>query len=322
MQTSPQNQQKITTTKLSGHIAILLCTYNGERFLKEQLDSIANQTHENWSLYVSDDGSTDNTLQIVENFKSKLAPGRVTLFQGPKQGFAKNFMSLAKCNYIEADFFAFSDQDDIWFEDKLERSVKYLSNSSSSQPALYCSRTRLVNMTGEVIGLSPLFSNAPSFRNALVQSLAGANTMLVNRDARNLLSQTPDDAKIPAHDWLAYLLVSGAGGYVVFDKTPSLDYRQHDNNLIGSNSGVTARISRLIKMFSGRFKNWNTQNIYILETMQNSLSTENRLYFENFRNARGNRLAQRVRFTIKSGVYRQTLAGKISLWAAVILNKL
>ena len=319
---SPQNEYQINLTKPSGHIAILLCTYNGEKFLKEQFDSIAKQTYDNWSLYVSDDGSTDNTLQIVENFKSQLPPGKVTLLQGPKQGFAKNFISLVKCNYIEADFFAFSDQDDIWFAEKLERSIKHLSNSILSRPALYCSRTRLVNMDGDVIGLSPLFSCPPSFRNALVQSLAGANTMLVNKNAKELLSQTPDDAEIPAHDWLSYLLVSGAGGYVFFDKTPSLDYRQHNDNLIGSNSGVKSRITRLIKMFSGRFKNWNTQNIYILERMQNTLSIENRLHFDNFCNARRSRLIRRVLFIIKSGVYRQTLPGKISLWIGVILNKL
>lgn len=321
MPLSPHAQQ-INTTDQTGHIAILLCTYNGERFLKEQLDSIANQTYRDWSLYVSDDGSTDNTLHVIESFKSKFAPGKVTLFQGPKQGFAKNFISLLKRDYIAADFFAFCDQDDIWFADKLERSIKHLSSSASSQPALYCSRTRLVNMNGGVIGFSPLYSKAPSFRNALVQSLAGANTMLVNKCAKELISKTPDDAHIPAHDWLAYLLVSGTGGDITFDKAPTLDYRQHDNNLIGSNSGITARASRLIKMFSGRFKNWNNQNIYILEKMQNSLSTENLLHFEDFCNARKSRLARRILFIMKSGVYRQTLAGKISLWVAVTLNKL
>lgn len=318
----PPNTQQINTTEQIGHIAILLCTYNGEKFLEEQLDSIANQTYTNWSLYVSDDGSTDGTIHKIECFKSKFPPGKVTLLQGPKQGFAKNFLSLIKRNYTAADFFAFCDQDDIWFADKLERSIKRLSNSASSQPALYCSRTRLVNMNGGVIGFSPLYSKPPSFRNALVQSLAGANTMLVNKSAKELISQTPDDAPIPAHDWLAYLLVSGAGGEIMFDKFPTLDYRQHDNNLIGSNSGITARVTRLIKMFSGRFKNWNNHNIYILEKMQTYLSTENLLHFENFCSARRSHLLHRMHFIMKSGVYRQTLAGEISLWVAVVLNKL
>lgn len=318
----PPHAKQISTITRNGHIAILLCTYNGEKFLEEQLESITNQTYKDWSLYISDDGSTDNTLHIIERFKSKLPPEKATLFQGPKQGFAKNFLSLIKRNSITADFFAFCDQDDIWFADKLERSIKHLSSSALSQPALYCSRTRLVNMNGGVIGFSPLYSNPPSFRNALVQSLAGANTMLVNKSAKDLISQTPDDAPIPAHDWLAYLLVSGTGGDITFDKIPTLDYRQHDNNLIGSNSGITARASRLIKMFSGRFKNWNNQNIYILEKMQNSLSAENLLHFENFCNARKSCLIHRIHLIIKSGVYRQTLAGKISLWVAVALNKL
>lgn len=318
----PSPAQQASATEPSGHVAILLCTYNGERFLADQLHSIANQTYQDWSIYVSDDGSTDNTLHIIECFKLKYGSGKIALFQGPEQGFAKNFISLIKRDHIAADFFAYCDQDDVWFPDKLERSIKHLSSSASSQPALYCSRTRLINMNGEVIGFSPLYSKAPTFRNALVQSLAGANTMLINKSAKELISQTPDDAPIPAHDWLTYLLVSGRGGKITFDRVPTLDYRQHDKNLIGANSGITAKASRLVKMFSGRFKNWNDQNIYILEKMQDSLAAENLMYFENFCNARKSRLLQRIHFYMKSGIYRQTLAGKISLWVAIAINKL
>jgi glycosyltransferase involved in cell wall biosynthesis len=303
-------------------VAILLCTYNGERFLKEQLDSIINQTYKHWKVYVSDDGSTDLTLDILEEYKLKLPPGKINILHGPRQGFAKNFLSLVKCESINADFFAFSDQDDRWCADRLERGINRLENTPAATPALYCSTTRLINMAGETIGQSPGFSKAPSFQNALVQSLAGANTMLVNQSARILLSKTPDDIQIPAHDWLAYLLVSGAGGTIVFDKEPTIEYRQHDRNLIGANTGIKAKMSRLKKMFSGRFKEWNSQNIVILENARHTLSKQNLEYFNYFTTARQSGLLKRIFLTFKSGVYRQTASGSASLWVAVILNRI
>lgn len=303
-------------------VAILLCTYNGERFLKEQLDSIIGQTYENWKIYASDDGSTDLTLSILEDYKLKLPPGQVNILNGPRQGFAKNFLSLIKHESIKAGFFAFSDQDDKWCPERLDRGMKQLESCPPTKPALYCSTTRLINMTGEIIGQSPSFSKAPSFQNALVQSLAGANTMLINQHTRVLLARTPNDAKIPAHDWLAYLLVSGAGGTIIFDKEPTLDYRQHDRNLIGANTGIKAKLSRLKNMFSGRFKDWNSQNILILENTQDALSKQNLEYFQDFSAARQSGLLKRVSLILKSGVYRQTASGSASLWIAVIFNKI
>ncbi|WP_454876738.1 glycosyltransferase family 2 protein [Pseudomonas farris] len=304
------------------HVAILLCTYNGAKFIRSQLDSILLQTHENWSLYISDDGSTDATLEIIESYQRQLPPNKLTLLEGPRQGFSKNFISLIKNKNINADFFAFSDQDDVWFLDKLERSIKYASRSLPSRPFLYCSRTKLVNVDGIATGLSPLFSKRPAFRNALVQSLAGANTMLINTISRELLSKTPEDTGIPAHDWLAYLLISAAGGEIVYDSAPTLEYRQHENNLIGANSGIAARFSRLVKMFSGRFKQWNSQNIYILEKLRACIAQENIKSFDNFAIGRTCNLFLRIVLIKKSGIYRQTLAGSISLWIAVVFNKI
>ena len=110
-------------------ICILMSTYNGGKFLSEQLESIDNQTHKNWRLVISDDGSSDNTLTIAKQFQDKWGSDRLEIRQGPQQGFCQNFLSMACDNTIRAGLYAFSDQDDIWMPDKLERAVRYFDKT-------------------------------------------------------------------------------------------------------------------------------------------------------------------------------------------------
>ena len=102
-------------------IAILLCTYNGARFLPAQLASLAAQSFTNWRLFVSDDGSSDDTLAIVSEHKDRLGAAPVDVRNGPRQGFVKNFLSLACDPSLSFDYYAYCDQDDIWEPDKLAR---------------------------------------------------------------------------------------------------------------------------------------------------------------------------------------------------------
>lgn len=311
----------ITQPAITAKVAILLCTYNGADFLAQQLDSFIQQTHKRWVIYASDDGSTDATLSILQRYQEKLGVDRLVVQQGPRQGFAQNFMSLVKNTMINADYYAFSDQDDVWFEDKLERGLASLSSTPSTMPALFCSRTRLIDASGQVIGYSPLFAKAPSFRNALVQSLAGANTMLLNAAARNLLAKAPGDACIVSHDWLTYLLVSGCGGSVIYDREPTLDYRQHDDNLMGSNSSMAGRWARMRKIFVGTFCEWNEQNLKVLNSYKLLLTGENLIALKCFEYARECNFFKRIYFLQKAGVYRQSAVDNIALVLAAIIGR-
>lgn len=318
---SPMSNKPLAIEASRAKVAILLCTYNGSRFLGEQLESFVKQTHENWVVYASDDGSSDDTLLLLNKYQQMLGKDRLILLSGPREGFARNFLSLVKNRSIIADYFAFSDQDDIWFEDKLERSIAKVA-APHDIPALYCSRTRLISADKQVQGFSPLFSAAPDFANALVQSIAGANTMLINVQARELLAQTPDDAVIVAHDWLTYLLVTGCGGTVFYDSQPTLDYRQHSENLIGANNGVRDRLVRLAKMWTGRFSEWSTQNLLILNSFRQKLTPQSQRTMEQFEQARQSSFFLRLYLMKKSGIYRQTLPGNISLFIAACLNRI
>lgn len=302
-------------------VAILLTTYNGSKYLKEQLQSIVRQTHAHWILYVSDDGSSDDTLQIIKSYQAILGSERVRLLTGPKCGFAQNFLSLIRNPQIRGDYFAFCDQDDIWFPDKLERSLAHISRLDQG-PALYCSRTRLIDEQGVQIGYSPLFDRPPSFCNALVQSLAGANTMLFNPAARALLAQIPLEAQVVSHDWLCYLLVSGCGGHVHYDPEPTLDYRQHGGNLIGSNSGLGDRLRRIRKMFAGTFREWNRQNLLALRYCADQLEARNHTVLDQFASARDADLLRRLYLLRRAGIYRQTGFGNVGLLLAASIRRI
>ena len=213
------------------HIAILLATYNGAPYLQEQLDSIERQTHIDWTVLASDDGSSDKTTIMIEAFASKVGMSKVQQVQGPQQGFASNFLSLVCHPNLTADAYAYCDQDDIWLDDKLARAARFLTAVPSDVPALYCSRTQYVDQENHPLGLSLPYARPAVFANALVQNIASGNTMVFNEAARKLLVQAGPEVDIDLHDWWTYMLVTGVGGKVLFDQTPSVRYRQHPNNL-------------------------------------------------------------------------------------------
>jgi len=303
-------------------VAILLCTYQGEKYLAEQLNSFTAQTYPNWTLWISDDGSTDSTLSQLSAFAQQHNPGQVTVRPGPRRGFVKNFMSLICEPTLLADYYALSDQDDIWHADKLERAVNWLRQIPEGQPALYCTRTELINDAGQRIGFSPLFSRPPAFANALMQNVAGGNTMVMNHSARELLREAGADVDVIAHDWWVYIVISACGGQIHYDGQPSLRYRQHGDNLIGANAGLGARLVRIRMLFQGHLKLWTDQHIHAITPLLPKLTPANRRIFDRFISARQRSLLPRVVGIKRSGVYRQTVLGNLGLLAAAVSNRI
>lgn len=301
-------------------IAILMCTLNGAKHIDDQMESFYTQTHDNWELWISDDGSTDETLDRARGFEERGKP--VHIIEGPKAGFAANFLSLVRNRDIEADYFAWSDQDDIWLPDKLARAATWLGGVKPGVPALYFGRTRIVDKAGKkTVRLSPAYPRPPSFGNALCQNMAGGNTMVMNRMARDILSlgDLPD---VPAHDWWAYLLISGVGGRVRFDPTPTLRYRQHDGNVMGENQSLGARLKRFGLLLRGEFVRRNDKIVAALQARRHLLTADNLLILDEFLRARkvANPIA-RLRHLRASGVRRQSRAHNLVLYAASLIRK-
>ena len=303
-----------------GCVAVLVCTFNGERFLVQQLESIARQTYPHWFVVVSDDGSTDSTMALLHEFGERWGHDRIMLRKGPGRGYAANFLAVTCDESIDADFFAWADQDDIWKENKLEVALQRLMEVAPGTPSLYCGRTELIDEHGGRIGFSPLFKRPVGFANALVQSVGGGNTMVFNDVARPLFQCAGSSLDIVSHDWWAYLLVTGAGGQVFYDSSPTVLYRQHDANLIGSTSGLIAQMGRLRMLFRGRFRGWNHKNMLALETIRLQLNEESRMKLDLFQRARRSRGMARFIWLRRSGVYRQSLWGNLGLVLATLFN--
>lgn len=303
-------------------VAILLCTMQGQQFLAEQLNSIATQMHPAWAIWASDDGSDDHTHAILEYYQSHWGEERISIHHGPAEGSTANFLWLTCRADIDADYFAYADQDDVWESDKLERAVEWLHSVPQHVPALYGSRTLLVDSRNQHMGYSPLFTKPPQFRNALVQNVAGGNTMVFNRAARDLLRRAGENVQAVTHDWWAYMVVTGCGGQVHYDPYPTVRYRQHDNNLIGSNLGWVARAHRIKLLLEGRFKRWIDANVASLNEIREMLTPENRELLDRFAQARQGGFVDRMLGLKRTGVFRQTLLGNIGLVIAAAINRL
>jgi glycosyltransferase involved in cell wall biosynthesis len=302
-------------------VAILLCTMQGSSYLREQLDSIVHQSHDAWSIWASDDQSADGTHAILLEYLRQVGPSRLSLHSGPAEGFVANFLSLTCKASISSDYYAYADQDDVWESEKLARAIAWIETIPSHIPALYCARTLKVDENNKEIGLSPLFGRAPSFANALVQSIGGGNTMVFNNAARKLLKMAGPDIQVVSHDWWAYMLVSGCGGQVFYDPHPTVRYRQHDNNLVGATRTLTSQFHRALQLLSGRFRGWNDMNLAALFTMRHHLTPQCRAQLDEFATARQCGLVSRFLGMSRSGVYRQTTLGNIGLLIGIFFNR-
>jgi hypothetical protein len=178
-----------------------------------------------------------------------------------------------------------------------------------------------VDAAGREIGRSPRFRRPPGFGNALVQSIAGGNTMLFNQAAKALMERVRPETVV-AHDWWIYILVSGAGGTVIYDPEPMVRYRQHGANAIGDNQGWRARLRRMRMLAGGRLAEYGDVNLAALERALPLLTPEARAQVMLLRHGRGLPPWRRLAGFRRIGLYRQTRGGTLTLWLAFLAGRL
>ena len=303
-------------------VAIVLGYYNGNKFLPEQIKSIVNQSHEAIDIFISDDCSNkevdfkalDLCAEKTERIRLGVRPSNL--------GFTNNFLNALGCIDKSFDYYAFSDQDDIWNEDKIANALAILENYHDDQPALYCARTAITNENcQEDLGKSPRFNLPPSFANSLVQNVGGGNTMVFNRAARDLIVKFSENVSVVSHDWWCYQVVSGAGGIVHYDPNPCLRYRQHTENLVGCNNNWQSRLVRIRALLKGRFRDWIDINLTALSKNKAHLTPANQKCLDEFIEARQSGLLKRLLLFRRTGIYRQTLFGNLGLILGILINK-
>lgn len=308
--------------KRSPHLAILMCTYNGENFLEEQLDSIQNQDYKNWILYVNDDGSKDKTLDILKAYQKKWGNKKLIIRRGPKKGFSQNFLQIITDKKIQADLYFLSDQDDVWMPHKLSHTLQKLSKLDLLNPTLFCARTTYVSSDAQrVLGQSDVFLKPPSLRNAIVQSIAGGNTMAFNNPLKKIISQFKA-AEIVSHDWWLYIVNELSGGKTLYDPESTILYRQHSRSLIGANTGLTAKLRRLGMLIRGVYRDYNSKHLDTFNKINLPSTKANIRLIDDFFIRRDKAMLERLRMIEGLGLYRQTLDGQIALYLGAILHKL
>ena len=302
-------------------VNILMSTYNGQQFLAEQIRSIQEQSYTDWTLFIRDDGSSDNTKEILKDFEHQ--DSRIHLIDSDKSdnlGVIKSFHKLV--NHDRADFYFFSDQDDVWLPNKLELSLKEAQNYLADLPLMVYMDLKVVNQDLEIMTESMVKSQSHHANTELVQELT-ENTVtggvaMINHALAEMWQETDD---ILMHDWYLALLASAFGNLVFIDQPGEL-YRQHSDNVLGART-LSKRFKKWIRphilfaVYWDLIKNSQKQARHLL---QMPLSQSNRELIEAFVTIMDKPMIERFRILRKYGL-RKNKAFHTLVFTTLIVTK-
>ena len=263
-------------------IDILLASYNGEKYIAEQIDSILNQTFDDWILYIKDDCSTDNTATIILEYEKKYKDKIKIILSDKQSGSAKNnFFSMLK--YSKSDYIMLCDQDDIWMPDKVEITYNAMLKAEQENndiPVLVHTDLKVVDENLNVISdsllkMQKLDSRKDKINNLLVQNIVTGCTVMVNKKLINYINKPPQHAVM--HDWWFALIAASLGKIVFIDKKTVL-YRQHGMNSVGAkdvnSKDYLFKMLKNVKMIKKSFEYGYIQSNELLNTIGEYLEKE------------------------------------------------
>lgn len=224
-----------------GTVAILMSTYNAEPFLKEQINSILGQTYTNWKLFIRDDGSSDSTSLIIEEFTKK--DDRIFFVNKDSiknVGVIRSFFLLLSC--VKADFYMFCDQDDVWLQSKIRLSLDRMNQQKKVDlPTLVHTDLKVVDQNLNIINESFMekekLNRKSQLGNLVIQNNVTGCTVMINNSFRNIIIDKGIPNEVIMHDWWM-ALVGNAIGETLFVDVPTMLYRQHNLNVVGSSSTI------------------------------------------------------------------------------------
>lgn len=283
------------------NVLVLMSTYNGGKFLTEQLDSVLKQEKVNVNILVRDDGSSDNTISILEKYS---AEKKLKWYSGENMGAKYSFMDLVK-HAKGADYYAFCDQDDVWKPNKLYKAVRNIEdNNLNNRPMLYCSDYQLVDSN-----LKPLKENGHITSTSFACSLAGSCctgcTVVFNQKLLFFLKQYMPNDLIMHDDW-CHKVCLAIGGEVIYDSYKSLFYRQHDNNVDGGIHSMKSRFLNVIRRIISPDEIRSKQLYELVDAYGNLMSPENLKLAYLILNYKKMNIINRIRLCMKSNFLTQS----------------
>lgn len=261
---------------------VLMSTYNGEKFISEQLESIKEQKNVIVDLIIRDDGSSDNTVYLINKFIYDNNYPKITLVSSVNCGLVKSFFELVNIAYVSEkkyDYYAFSDQDDYWLDNKLDAASSLLELLGQNKPVLYFSQTQRVD---EKLNYLPTkkISIYKIFAESLMYHCATGCTEVFNFKLLEIVSESL--TKIPSmHDSYFYQVCLAVGGDIVFDERSYILYRQHSNNVIGGKEKFLKRWKRRLNQLFINHTNERLKNAEaILFNLGDKVTAQNKLIIE------------------------------------------
>lgn len=299
-------------------ICILLSTYNGEKYLEEQLQSLVEQENVEIEILVRDDGSEDATREILDKWQEK---GLLKWYTGENLGPPYSFMDLLY-QAPNADFYAFCDQDDVWLPDKLETAVNKLEHLPDVDvtSALYFSTRTLVDAQLNKIGKSRHVKFKLSFGESLLRNPAVGCTLVFNRVLKEKITGK-HPGYVCYHDWWTYCVCVAIDGHCIFDEKPSILYRQHGNNMVGEKLSFYAILKRRFLSF---MKGYDKRRLLTFENLLNCYKDELAIdkveILTNLLNYRRS-ISAKVKLILTPEIQTGTFGGRLAFIIAVLCNR-
>ena len=293
-------------------VTVLLAVYNGEKYLKEQIESILNQTLKDIKIVIHDDGSTDSSAQIIEFYRLKY-PNIISCLNGGSTGSAKkNFAYLLES--CDDDYIMFCDQDDVWLHEKAEKTLCAMQTAENGgkTPVLVHSDLKVVDSNLNVISNSffefqRLYQDNITTARLLVQNYVTGCTVMINRALKQKCAAIPDDCIM--HDWWLALTAQLFGKIVCINE-PTMLYRQHSDNQVGAKASYgIALIKRKLLTLSEVKKNYNatyTQASALLRCYREYLSQNDLNLLETYCKMQNMTKIQKIKTMKKYGFKKGT----------------
>lgn len=241
---------------MESRVNILLSTYNGQEFLQEQIESLLGQSYKNIHIYIRDDGSTDDTKNILAQWKEDC---RFTIIEGSNKGFCPSFYELLSMS-DQGEYWAFCDQDDVWLPQKIRLAVEWFEqNNQKDIPVLYHAAFEFVSQEGNHLSFYELPKLKYNFARSLTSNVFFGFSMVINSKLRDMLLKCNCN-NIKLHDWFAAMITTGFG---VYYHNPEIcaKHRIHETN--STPIDILKKIPLGVKLLSGEnYYKKNAQEFY------------------------------------------------------------
>lgn len=291
-------------------VLVLMSTYNGEKYVNEQLESILNQSIRDVDILIRDDGSRDKTIQIISKWMDKF-PERIKLEAKENKGVVESFFELVKLASLDYDYYFFSDQDDYWDKKKIEKAIERIKSFNKNKNIGYCSNLNLVDKNLKFMGKKYTKELIPSLRNCFIENIVtgctyGANRTLFVKLKEDIRKIGNNIKKIPMHDYHFYFLTT-LYGKLVYDENSYIGYRQHGNNVVGMEKNkIKFTIQRIKRVFKRKSNDKRIEYLrFIKQNYQNELPILEKNFLlnllENY-----NCIFKRLSFILKNEFVRQS----------------